>query len=643
MADPGSGDRLDGAPAGPSGGQGDPARPAAQSALQRVSYLDQALWKKLDEADEPEVFSRYWLALQCRMVSGTVRGQVALDITGRGILDPIAQWPDGDPGAEGLINAANRATDEKRGVVYGHREGRREADATCFAAYPLIVDGALRGVVSVEIADRSENDLRAVMRQLQWGVVWVEVFLRRQKAQTENDFREKTLTTLDLVAAAVEGENFNAAALAVVTEMAMRLDCDRVSAGFVSRGHTRVAAVSHTARFGKRMNLIRAVGSAMDEAIDQRSAMIFPDPGDDGLRITTAHAELSRANNGATVLTIPFADQDRYLGAMTFEFPEDHPLDQTSVDLLDGLVSAIGPILWIKRREDRLLITKALDSFRMHAQRLVGPKRYGYKLAAILLLAVAAFSIFVTDQYRVTADARLDALVRRVVVAPFDGYIVTEHARAGDPVQGEQLLAELDIHDLSLERLRRVSTRAQRVAEYNRALAQRDAANINVVRAQIEQVDAEIRLLDEQIGRSKIRAPFDGVVVAGDLSQAVGSSVQRGNVLFEVAPLNAYRVILNVEDRLVRDIAVGQTGSILMASIPDEPMPITISSITPVSEARDGQNFFRVEAKLDRMSDRLRPGMEGVAKVSIDERRLVWIWTHSFVDWVRIQFWSLWP
>jgi len=35
----------------------------------------------------------------------------------------------------------------------------------------------------------------------------------------------------------------------------------------------------------------------------------------------------------------------------------------------------------------------------------------------------------------------------------------------------------------------------------------------------------------------------------------------------------------------------------------------------------------------------MRPGMEGVAKISIDRRHLVWIWTRRLVNWVRMKLW----
>ena len=68
-----------------------------------------------------------------------------------------------------------------------------------------------------------------------------------------------------------------------------------------------------------------------------------------------------------------------------------------------------------------------------------------------------------------------------------------------------------------------------------------------------------------------------------------------------------------------------------------------MEKITPVSTAEEGRNFFQVEAKMNETSDLLRPGMEGVAKITIERRKLIWIWTHNLVDWLRLTFWSLWP
>jgi hypothetical protein len=67
--------------------------------------------------------------------------------------------------------------------------------------------------------------------------------------------------------------------------------------------------------------------------------------------------------------------------------------------------------------------------------------------------------------------------------------------------------------------------------------------------------------------------------------------------------------------------------------------PLKVRRVTPVSAAEEGRNYFRVEAELQTDAGKapppLRPGMEGVGKVAVGQRSLLWIWTHGFVDWLR--------
>jgi multidrug efflux pump subunit AcrA (membrane-fusion protein) len=152
-----------------------------------------------------------------------------------------------------------------------------------------------------------------------------------------------------------------------------------------------------------------------------------------------------------------------------------------------------------------------------------------------------------------------------------------------------------------------------------------------------------ISLLDEQLVRTKVLAPFEGVVMKGDLSQSLGAPVEKGQVLFEVAPLESYRVIVEVDERDITDVAVGQQGELVLSSMPDDVFTLVIEKITPVSVAKEGRNYFRVEARLENSSERLRPGMEGFGKISIDRRKLIWIWTHELIDWVRLKLWTWIP
>jgi len=190
-----------------------------------------------------------------------------------------------------------------------------------------------------------------------------------------------------------------------------------------------------------------------------------------------------------------------------------------------------------------------------------------------------------------------------------------------------------------LERLKWVTERQEHLYEYDKALAARQPAAINVIRSQIDQAAAQIKLLDEQLERIKLRSPISGLVVSGDLSQLIGTSVQRGQILFEIAPLDAYRVILDVDEREVRSIEAGRTGELVVSALPNQNLPFVVDKITPIAEARSGRNVFRVEGRLTDNPPQLRPGMEGVGKIEIGRRNLAWIWLHPVIDWMRIWSW----
>ena len=138
------------------------------------------------------------------------------------------------------------------------------------------------------------------------------------------------------------------------------------------------------------------------------------------------------------------------------------------------------------------------------------------------------------------------------------------------------------------------------------------------------------------------------MVVSGDLSQQIGSPVETGKLLFEVAPLQGFRVMMQVDDRDISFVQLGQAGELLLSGVPDRPLPVSIKRITPVATQHEGRNVFAVEASIDgkgggNAAVPLRPGMEGVSKVTVGQRSLLWIWTRGFVDWLRLALWSWLP
>ena len=614
------------------------------SGLGRVSFLEQALWKQFSDSTEPADFARAWLGLQCTLLPGVERGVVVLGDPDIGPFAPVAYWPVAGAGSALLNKAAELAIAERRGVAHGQDEpGPQAASLPWCIAFPFIVDGKVFGVVALEIEPARRPQLRSLMRQLQWGVGWIEVMLRREYIRNDKARLERMSTAFDLVAVLLEQYRFRDACNITVTELAMRLDCDQVSVGFVKRNKVRVTALSHVAQFGRRMNLIRRIGAAMDEAVDQQAIVACPAPENWEYRIDRAHRELARVSGGGVILTVPLHAAGQFLGALTFERAPGAGLDEDMVTLCDCVANVVGPILEEKRKNDRLIITKLLESVWTQLKRLFGRHYLGRKLVVALAAMIVAFFAFAKETHFVTASAVLEGSTQRTLVAPFDGYVGSQLVRAGDVVRAGDLMATLDDKDLVIERLKWSTKKGEQEREYANALAKQQRAEASIYQAQVEQAMAQIELIDEELKRTRVTAPFDGLVISGDLSQSVGAAVKRGDELFAVAPLKSYRVILKVDERDIADIRPGQKGTLLVTSIPLHPLHYVVIRVTPITEAEQGANTFRVEASLQELSERLRPGMEGVSKTAVEERLLIDNWTRRTVDWLRIVLWKWLP
>lgn len=593
---------------------------------------------RLVHASDVHGFASNWLDIQCRIFDGVIRGAVILRSPDSSSFAPVAVWPSGIEGSPRLAAVVEQALQQKRIAVDGVSRTSRRQDPV-FIAHPVIVDDELYGAAALEIDGRSESAVRDLIQRLGWGIGWLEALARRKTFTS----KARLVTVLELIATSLQHERFQASATAVATELATAFGCERVSIGFMKGRHIQVLALSHSAAFAKKTNLIRAIEAAMDEAADQLATVILPSRKDGPFQVTRAHSELLQDHGTGAVCTIPMTAGANVLGALVLELPKGGEFDARTVELCEHAALLVGPVLDVKRREDRWLAQKALDSLMLYWRNLVGPRHAALKLWTCIVILVVAFFAIVDGDYMVTANANLEGTVQRAVTASMQGYIIEARARAGDIVRKGDLLAAMDDRDLRLERQKVVSQGAQQESERRQAIAEGNRARARILEAQGEQVLAQLALIDEQITRTRLVAPFDAVVVKGDLSQSLGAAVERGNVLFELAPLDTYRVIMKVDERDITEIAVGQTGRLALTSMPNDELTLVVEKITPVSVIDQGRNYFRVEARAQGAIEKLRPGMEGVGKIHVDERKLLWIWTHKLVHWLRMWIWSWLP
>jgi len=370
----------------------------------------------------------------------------------------------------------------------------------------------------------------------------------------------------------------------------------------------------------------------------------FPPTPSTERRIAVAHKSLANAAGGrAAVASVILPSRGRSVGVITLERHRDEAFDDAAIELCETVANLVGPMVDLQHDKGRMISGRAVDLIHDGVQRLFGPRHPALKLAIGAVVTLAAILAVATGVHTVSAKSVTEGVVQRAVVAPFDGFVNSAPIRAGDTVHEGDVLASLNDKDLVLDRLKARSDRDRLIQKHRDALAKHDRPEMVALSAQIHQSEAQLALAEAKLARTRLTAPFDGIVVSGDLSQSLGSPVERGKVLFEIAPLDRYRVILQVDERDIGYVSVGQRGRLALAGLPGRPLPLTLTKITPVAVAEEGKNFFRIEARLEDNAIALRPGMEGVGKIEVGRARLVWIWAHPFIEWLWLAAWKWIP
>jgi len=597
-------------------------------------------WEGLNFPDDEATFHQAWLM---QLVLGLGQGALVREAVlvggavNHGPFRPQAFWPQGQTCSAGLAQVCEQALAMRMPIS---RQDQQSQQAEL--ALPIMSGDDVFGVLALCFG-RPQIPAHA-QEWVRWGYGWLLARHFQHDSTERQTLREQLMNMVDLVLLSLSQPRALDAAQAVLSEAALHLGCERVSFGLArGQAQVRLFAISNVADFSHRLDLARALEAAMDEALDQGCDLQLSAPATTdapvGAHIVREQAALLQSTGHGCVLSVPLALGQDWRAAFVFEWQGADPAPAL-FGFARSLVPVLGQVLHGRQQQQRPWWTRARDTLRLEAERLFGPRHAIRKaIAAGIVLLTVFFSVAHGD-FRVPAQAVLEGSVRRQIVAPFDGYVASADMRAGQLVDAGATLALLDDRELRLESVRWASQEEQYSRQMSDAQAQKNLAQIQISLAQTRQADAQHALSESMLERAHVVAPFAGVIVSGDLSQQLGAAVRKGQLLFEISPLDEYRVVLQVDESDIAYMAVGQKGQLVLTALPGNVLNFTTSLVTPVAEARDGKNLFRVEARLDSPLPQLRPGMEGVGKVVAGDHLLIWIWTRRLGDWLRLQAWS---
>lgn len=512
----------------------------------------------------------------------------------------------------------------RRGQVETRRLVSR---ATCVAA-PIVRRNCEPDAVGLVFKNGSLQHESVLLTQL--VATHVELWhVLAEGAAAATDARDLA-ALLDLLGKSGTASGLQATCFAIVDGLKTYSGCGRVALGLRSRsGQCEVTAITGLSGFDRHSPSVRAMESAMDEALLRGELAFYNDAQTrNNPPVEKSLCELVQADG---VASLPLRTETGVaIGAVLF-FDDAHEREAELSRLLPLAEHSVAAALNVARKLEGGRLTRIGRALRD----LAGSKAKGkVALAGALLLCL---SMAVPLPYRIACHCQLEPVSRRFVVAPFEGTLEQTLVKPGDVVQHGDLLARMDDREVRWERASVIADRQQAAKKRDSAQATHNYAEAQIATLEMQRLDIRLQLLDDRSENLEIRSPVDGIVTAGELERAAGAPLTLGQTLFEIAPLNKMQVEAAVPDEEISRVREGQALLVRLDAFPGEPLQVPVAKVRPRSEIRDNENVFIAEATLDNADDRLRPGMKGRAKVVTDRRMLGWILFHRPWEFVTRQ------
>jgi multidrug resistance efflux pump len=435
-------------------------------------------------------------------------------------------------------------------------------------------------------------------------------------------------------------------ARSLVAHLASRLRCQRVGLGWFSRSNTfDVQALSDLPQLGDAPDAVRDMQAAMHECSQNAATVCVPRQSHTAVHSSTAaplaqpslaHLQLARASGASVVCSVPLSVRGVVRGVLTLARDSGEPFAPQDIKRLEQLAAFVAPLLQLRQAAPQL----DFSSTDKASQRWQQLRRFAPALALATLLLVGLVPV----EHAVLTQARVHGLTERHLTAPRDGFIASVAARPGDSISTGQVLLTLDEEGPRNELKAAQATLEQAEASFGEALSRGDQSQVVTQVARADEARARVAVLTDELMRGRVQAPAAGSVVEGDLTRSIGAPVKRGDTLMVVAPDQGFRLVLWVDERDVERVAVGQPGSLRLAALPGQALPLTVQRITPVASVREGHNGFELEAALAATGAApalpLKPGFEGVARLQAGDAPLAWVLGQRAVHTLRVTWWS---
>ena len=590
------------------------------------------------DAEAGSIWLRHGDTLVCEIARGPVSDRI------EGMELPWGAGIVGDVGERGEPELVADARDDPR-FVYQVDEATGFATHSMVAA-PLVAKGEVLGVFQLINKRSGDGRFDEQDRDLLQALGSTAGLALHNANLLDAEKRARDLHSLLRISREINATlDTDRLVLSVVNLASQTLAYDRAAMARGEGGEPVVRAISGQETVDPKDDDTRSLTALITWLLERTETTCVEDvtaDTEEARGIRNAFGEYIERNGVRSLCLVPLKDEEGRLGAFYMESSTPAFLGESGLEATELLSNQVSVALRNAELYGQTPFIGLLQPIAAWRGRFAGMSRrrllVRYAIPALALLALA----MIPWKQRTTAqEAELLPAGRMPVRATVGGLVTQVLVEEGDQLEQGQVLALLrdDALDISLSEAEAGHATAVRTAASARARGDESGARVAQITA--DELAGRVSLLTDQVGRTRLTAPLNGVVLTMRPWERIGEWLDAGEVFVLLGSTNDLELEARVPQQHIDRVRVGQEVRLKVEARPEHTFVARVTQIAPQAEPgeRDEEATFVVRAWIDNSEQLLRPGMQARAKIVGDRRPLGWIVIRPLVEWMQLRFW----
>ncbi|MEE8217549.1 MAG: efflux RND transporter periplasmic adaptor subunit, partial [Vicinamibacteria bacterium] len=434
-------------------------------------------------------------------------------------------------------------------------------------------------------------------------------------------------------------------ALSAVNLGSQALAYDRAAIAIDEGGRPVLHAISGEETLDRGSEVNRELERLIAWLVERDELVYLPDVSRDGDLADGLRQVFGSYLDGSGVRSlclIPLKDDEGRLGAFYMESSKPDFLSEAGREAAELLANQVSVSIRNADLYSQVPFIGLLEPVAAWRRRIGSMPRGRLIRLAITAAVLLAVLIIPWWGERISVrEAQLLPSARLPIRATVAGLLSEILVDEGDAVEEGQVLAVLRDDDirLSLEETRGARATAEREAAS--AQARGDEAAAQIAQIDVRQLSAKLALLNDQLERTRLRAPAAGQILSLRPRERLGEWLEAGEMFVLFGRIDRLEVEARVAQRDIERVRAGQRVRLKITARPDYTFVGTVTEIAPYADAAGpaGEPTFVVRAGLDNEQGLLKAGMEARAKIVGSRRPIGWLLLRPLVRSIQLRFW----